>query len=416
MNQTPQKESAQSARKSSKQHNKTVEVNHVAQSDNDTYMNTSQEGEKTPSRKNRKARKPSNARRNGVQSDAGESQEPVSDRPQQGRNGSKQKMTPAKAIKSDAYAGPTFHQSPAASAIPLPSFMPRSLPNPVGVNPIAETDGSPEQPKAQPPTLTKREGTPLDWMFNAARQGRGTPTGSTPHVVSQNGSPAPSPAIRKEETDFPFELDTEDETKSVYTTPLSQRFSAAKTHSTSEGGQILTDDERRAKTAALKSALMNPGNSLGAPFNENPFQARNVPQQDQYQPRQASNPSTPYQNGYVNNQQQYFGYNQNSPSRNYLQQTSRPPSSNLRNVYEPAFGAPQAMSPPATALPQMNTAARSPPPPSRQLNYATNFSAIYGGQRPSSEGNITTTASKPSLEQGLDDLRKALRLTNLGQQ
>lgn len=443
---TPQKVAPASTKKSAKTQKKNDALK-VAQSETEGYSDMVQDGDKTPSRKHRKHRKASNARKNGVQSDAGEFLND-SDGRRPSAHPPKHKMTPAKSIKSDAYAGPTFHQSPAASAIPLPSFMARSLPN---------TSGMPENiPPSRPETSQTqdkpRESTPLDWMFDAART-KSTPTvNNQMRVVSQTASPAPSPGQRKEEADFPFELDGDEDAKTAYTTPLAQRFMAAKTpQSSAEGsGPALTDQERQAKTAALKMALMNPvgvagppsastpDQKLASPFHENPFNARNpTPARPSPPARHVSNPNSPYQNVNYNNYNSYNNYNtynnaynqQNqqymnqygaSPSRNYNNQSnSRPPSSSLRNIYSPQpTGAPLSP-PPSVADPRISTT-RSPPP-QRQLQYSSTFGAIYGQQRPSSEGTTTTSTNptqdqKPSLERGLDDLRKVLNLTSLGQQ
>lgn len=411
--QTPQKNAPQSARRSSKQHGPKSEVHKSVQSDTDTYLVSGQEGDQTSSRKNRKPRKKSNARKNGVQSDVGEVNEHQGHR--HASHGDKHKHTPGRAIKSDAYAGPTFHQSPAASALPPPSFLSRSVPTSKPISTIAEhADSSPDDKQEVFKELEeKREPTPLDWMFEAARQGKSTPNGvAKGQLISP---PAESPASRREESDFPFELEGTEDENSVYTTPLSQRFAASKTpQSISVGGQPLSDAERKVKTDALKQALLKSPDSgqLEPAFNDNnPFNAKNAPASSPFSPRHTSNPTTPsYVNGYGSGQNNYFQYGATSPGRNYnYQQTSRPPSSNLRNVYEPGFGAP--LSPPNTVDSRISTA-RSPQP-SRALN----FGAIYGGtaSRPQSEGNPVGHNAKPSLEQGLDDLKKALNMNFLGQ-
>ncbi|KAK5954394.1 hypothetical protein OHC33_004116 [Knufia fluminis] len=441
--QTPQKTAPQSARRSSKQHKPQTEQKAV-QSDNDAYLVAPQEGEQTSSRKKRQPRKKSNARKNGVQSDVGEFQdhEPIH------RHSSlpgKPKSTPAKAIKSDAYAGPTFHQSPAASALPMPSFFSKSFPNNTGISTIAETtDGSSDsREKLGQAIEEKRDPTPLDWMFNAARQAKGTPNGASPaRMLSPPfGSPAASPGGRREEGAFPFELDEPEQSQTTFSTPFSQRLAASRTpQSTYEGGQSMTEEERKAKTAALKKALMNNASpsptQLGSPFKEdNPFNARNASPNNNFPPRHTSNPAVPtYQNGYTGNQ--YYQNGPSSPNRNFTgvaqyNPNSRPPSSNLRNVYDPAAGGgvmspaittlqsavppPRAipLSPPATAPQSRISTARSPEQPRRPLN----FEAIYGatsGSRPSSEGNTNGHNSNPSLEQGLDDLKKALNMDFFG--
>lgn len=412
---TPQKDAPPSARRSSK-HHKSHNYNdnqRSVQSDNDAYQAEPQEGDQTPSRKNRKPRKKSIAKRNGVQSDVGEMGDNMIPRP--ASHGDRPKATPVKNIKSDAYAGPTFHHSPAASALPIPPFYSRSMPIHAAISTIAEfTDGSTEL-KSEETTgvTTKKELTEIEKMLKAAEDARysqNTPNGASParFLSPPFGSPAGrSPAPREGETaDFPFELE---DGASVYSTPLSQRFAAERdAQITTSGGLPITEEERRTKTAALKKALLADANQEqpGQPFNDaNPFNARNaLPGQD-FTPRHTSNPATPtYQNGYTNNYNQYFPYQPPTPHRNNIPYTNhRPTSSNLRNVYDPN---PAPLSPPQTDLPERTGIIR-PTSTSRPLN----FGAIYGQpSRPASEGNPMYHSSKPSLEQGLDDLRKALNM------
>lgn len=410
--QTPQKVQHQRPRASSK-HQKSQsrpDVQRTVQSDNDAYQTFTQDGDQTPSRKNKKTRKRSNAKKSGAQSDVGE----IGD-PQVPRHNHIQrvKATPVKELQDQAYAGPTFHQSPAPSALPMPSFYSRSVPtNPVASTIPESTDGTFDaKPKDREELGEKRESTPLDFLFNAARQARTTPNAASPaRLCSQSGSPAPrSPAVRDGDTDFPFEYDSVDENRSKAPTPFSQRLAATKTpKAMSEGGVSLTDEERQAKTAALKKALMPsavPEATLEPAFNDNPFNARNAPTPTSQ--RYSSSPSTPQQlNGYAAgpNPQYFPPYGANSPTRNFTPQTStRTASSNLRHVYSPGA---VPMSPPATAPDRRFNATQSPPP-QRQLN----FGAIYGQDaRPQSEGNPVGHNPKPSLEQGLDDLKKVLNM------
>lgn len=412
--QTPQKPQPHHPRTSSKQHKTQPrpDVQRNVQSDNDVYQISAQDGEQTPSRKNKKTRKRSNAKKNGAQSDVGEVGEvPV---PRHHNHIQRTRATPMKDLQDQAYAGPTFHQSPAPSALPMPSFYSASVPTGATISTINETtDGAFDiKPQEKLHLEEARETTPLDFLFNAARQARTTPNGID-HArlhTPQSGSPAQrSPAIRDGDTDFPFEFDAVDDARLKNTTPFSQRLAASKTpKSTSEGGVTMTDEERQAKTAALKKALMPSTTSeakLGPAFNDsNPFNAKNAPTPPAQS--QTSIPSTPSQsNAYPSGPNpQYFGFGSNSPTRNFTPQTSsRNPSSNLRHVYSPG---PIPMSPPSTTPGQRISTARSPPP-QRQLN----FEAIYGGTpRPQSEGNPVGHNPKPSLEQGLDDLRKALNM------
>lgn len=412
--QTPQKLQHQRPRASSKQQKSIPrpDLQRNVQSDNDVYQSLTQDGDQTPSRKNKKTRKKSNAKKSGAQSDVGE----IGDAhiPRHNNHIHRVKATPVKDLQDQAYAGPTFHQSPAPSALPMPSFYSRSVPNnPPASALVDSTDGAFDtKVKDKEELAEKRESTPLDFLFNAARQARTTPNGASPaRLCSQSGSPGPrSPAVRDGDTDFPFEFDSVDESRSKTSTPFTQRLAATKTpKSTSEGGVSLTDEERLAKTAALKKALMPAASTepkLEPAFNDNPFNARNAPTPSSQ--RYSTSPSTPQQlNAYpAGPNPQYFPYGSSSPSRNFTPQTAtRTASSNLRHVYSPGA---VPMSPPSTAPDRRFMAAQSPPP-QRQLN----FEAIYGqgpGPRPQSEGNPVGHNPKPSLEQGLDDLKKVLNM------
>lgn len=412
--QTPQKNPPQSGRKSSKHHKAQPrsETQRTVQSDNDAYQSVAQEGEHTPSRKNRKPRKKSNAKRNGVQSDIGETGESHAPRPN--NQAQRAKATPVKGLQDQAYAGATFHQSPAPSALPMPSFYSKSVPSNAPISAIADTtDGTFEDKQEDKEDAEeKREDTPLEALFNAARQPRATPKDGSPARLysPQSNSPAPrSLNVRDGDVDFPFELDGVDEPRSTTSTPFSQRLAASKTpKSTSEGGVTLTNEERQAKTAALKKALMPPADNsaqLGPAFNDNnPFNARNItPPNTQWNLSNANMAS--YQNSYSGGQAtQHFQIAPNPPARNFSPyNTGRPASSNLRHVYSPSAN---PMSPPSTAPDRSSSVARSPPP-QRQLN----FEAIYGAApRPQNQGNSMGHSAKPSLEQGLDDLKKALNM------
>jgi len=98
-----------------------------------------------------------------------------------------------------AYAGPTFHASPAPSALPIPSFYSKSVPDSPGVKGLqTEKDGasssgvdSPTPPPAKVATIQpQREESPLEPLFKADREEKararsassfyGTPSGSGP--------------------------------------------------------------------------------------------------------------------------------------------------------------------------------------------------------------------------------------------
>lgn len=139
--------------------------------------------------------------------------------------------TPA---KETAYAGPTFHASPAASALPKPKFLSKSVPAKPRAGPAnLEEEGSdsassmppsPPSPSRAPIVVpgSNRE-SPLDWLFNADRAERARNGNGSPRPVSFSNSLNPSSAnlhgnrsqqgsyssAGSSNTMFPFELDAE---------------------------------------------------------------------------------------------------------------------------------------------------------------------------------------------------------------
>jgi len=103
--------------------------------------------------------------------------------------------TPAKNL---AYASAAFHRSPAASSLPMPKFLSKSVPAPGPENSLqARLENEPERTSASPspPTATvatpdplAREKSPLDVFFNADRQEKAQKQTAT-DLTSGNNSP-----------------------------------------------------------------------------------------------------------------------------------------------------------------------------------------------------------------------------------
>lgn len=335
-------------------------------------------------------------------------------------NHEKGKATP---MKPAAYAGATFQQSPAASTLPLPSFYSRSLPTASGM-PVRP---SPEPLISQTATTTsaeespsKPEPNPCDFLFEAARLARSTPRADSPATRSgnlsvPNGSPASrSPAPREGDAVFPFELDgaTPGEDGSPFATPYKDRMEALR--STSSGGKSMDDDERKAKTEALKKLLMKSSaqenkNDVGGSIEmNNPFNARapyskaDAWPQGSPQMRASSNPSTPI---YAHESRHHHNPNLTPVSYPFptpqTQTPKRPNSSRLRHVYgaqsEPEYAelsSDSAVTPPSSS--RKNTIFHPPP----QYN-----TAIFANHPPAA-----THRAKPSAQQLEDDLRRVLKL------
>ena len=113
-----------------------------------------------------------------------------------------------------AYAGPTFHASPAPSALPIPKFLSRSVPaktapDPPTPPPDNSSDSansaspSPSSSRAPIAIPARHEDSPLDMLFRAdkAERTKNTTSSSNAHLVR--------PQQQQEYTVFPIELDGE---------------------------------------------------------------------------------------------------------------------------------------------------------------------------------------------------------------
>lgn len=132
--------------------------------------------------------------------------------------------TPAKI--QGAYAGPTFHASPAPSALPIPKFLSRSVPAKTGPGPPtpppedssdsanspSPSPGSPSRPPIRIPT--RNEDSPLDMLFKADKAERARHVGgssASANFFGQMHPPRP-PHYQHDSSNsasgiFPIELD-----------------------------------------------------------------------------------------------------------------------------------------------------------------------------------------------------------------
>ncbi|RMD43066.1 hypothetical protein DV735_g2067, partial [Chaetothyriales sp. CBS 134920] len=243
------------------------------------------------------------------------------------------RATPTKAtpVKPAAYAGATFTNSPAASALPMPSFYSKSVPNVSHLPPPANgaSDQQEEGKRPGPAPLqdvspSNQAPTPLDFLFNAARQAKANPRGHSPGANSSHlslGANTPtsnSPAPREPESVFPFELDgasTPGEESDSFSTPSYHDRMAAFRHNRSASNSVsvrdqMSEAERQEKTAALKKLLIkenlaSSSESLDVnnPFNARAPQPRLYPNSSNSPDRHRSNPSTPGAHGPIPSQQ-----------------------------------------------------------------------------------------------------------------
>jgi hypothetical protein len=134
--------------------------------------------------------------------------------------------TPAK--NQGAYAGPTFHASPAPSALPIPKFLSRSVPAKPRQGPptpppedSSDSAGSPDSLAASPsrapiPVPQRKEDSPLDLLFKADRAERAQHISGSPASANffQNAHAVRPPHHKQDSygslnAPFPIELDGE---------------------------------------------------------------------------------------------------------------------------------------------------------------------------------------------------------------
>ena len=346
-----------------------------------------------------------------------------------------------------AYAGPTFHASPAPSALPLPSFYSKSMPSVsrpktpdiIKRDIISEKDGSLEQfdlVDAKEADLTKRESTPLDFLFEAARQARETPSRTESpgsrlaNISALEHSPIRRSPARREassENVFPFELEGNGSDATPigpsFATPYKERMNLLHPANSTPNpsSQDLDEDERRAKTEALKRLLMNahpqraastsPRPTMNNPFNARALETRHS-DQALHQIRHRSGPSTPTPySGHRNASAEHPHYPSLPQEPHDIRQTGppihRPASSHLRREYQPGDGeSPAELSSENGLLPPPISTAR------RSVPFGQPPYPVYGSQSMSMPraSQIPSRQSAQSTQQMEDDLRRVLKL------
>lgn len=330
---------------------------------------------------------------------------------------------------SAAYAGPTFHASPAPSALPIPSFFSKSFPE-SDLAPTLETDSdnaeleaeletTPSKPRSHPQSINgEPEATPLDFLFKAAVQAQARSTDSL-------GSPEATTRVRSPHTDsrvlppnpnsapggvFPFEMETPNHARSSQIGPsfapsYQDRMNALRSSRSPSRSPDMTEEQRRIKTQELKHLLLNPRpqkppSSVSPPHGEpvnyalrpningsvphyaTPMRTTSGPPvtlsshgyAGQHQPMPGSAGRPPVSYPYSNGPQQYRSTNTNSPLRREVPASNPHPSagsspSPYRNHYVANMPVqqPDFVSP----QPQYTSAAFSMPPnspsPSRSM-------------------------------------------------
>lgn len=213
-------------------------------------------------------------------------------------------LTPGKKniTPSQAYAGPTFHASPAASSLPMPRFFSRSVPE-VNEGPSMQstmeketTETSSEQSEGSPtPAFAQRVGeeqareeSPLDIFFKADREQkeRQRKEQKIPLGVQNPSNPTIDPGRPRYHSRhstngsmgalFPMELENKEPTSShekALSDPITSTMDVNDSSLASSAERIETPEQaerRKAKTIALKKLLLSsvPLESESPPSNE----------------------------------------------------------------------------------------------------------------------------------------------------
>jgi Proline-rich nuclear receptor coactivator motif len=345
------------------------------------------------------------------------------------------KTTPLK----QAYAGPTFHSSPAASSLPMPSFYSKSLPTVTaspGLTSTTQLDGH-GHPDSEMETLMAvrseestpkgREPSPLDFMFEAARKAKDSPKTQSPDFragrlspfddVSRN--PSRTPGEPSSESVFPFELDGNGgRPMSIgpsFAIPHKDRMDALRSPKTQSitSPQNLDEKERKEKSEALKRLLIN----------ASPLRSPNKPDMNSYFPDRAtanqhaspssqrgryhSGPTTP-QSG-IQHAPVPRPYFQNVPATRQERDPpiQRPISSHLRREYQPDTH---------KSLAELDSDSGTPPaipviPQNDHRSISGQNINNFGGRSPYSNISSTMqTRSSQNAQKLEDDLRRVLKL------
>ncbi|KAJ5466730.1 hypothetical protein N7539_009459 [Penicillium diatomitis] len=195
--------------------------------------------------------------------------------------------TPAK-DSTAAYAGPTFHASPAPSALPIPSFFSKSLPE-SDLAPHLETDSdtadvevdletTPSKPRVarpQPanPAQAAHQPSPLDFLFQAAVQARTGNNVGSPEASTRMRSPQTDSKVLRSNSNhtaggmFPMDLENDRARASPigpsFAPSYQDRMNALRSttfpaQSPSPSPAAPRGDQYRATTEQLKYMLLNP--------------------------------------------------------------------------------------------------------------------------------------------------------------
>lgn len=364
-------------------------------------------------------------------------------------------QTPARSsvTPSRAYAGPTFHASPAASALPMPTFFSKSVPEQKkssGLKAMMEREGNEESSDQsdESPTLRKtqldathavREKSPLDIFFHTDRKKKAEEAtinvpGDEPSVLS----PATSSSYLTDSSKSPglygtqrpchtpgssvgglFPLDFEDRN---WISPISKQRDPLQPMTASAPIRVPANDDQT-RSLALKNLLLSPvpqRPATASPHSRVTVSDNHVPQA--LSSRNLSGPSTPlFHHDSTSNSHgrpsSGFPFFENSPCSSPSNRLSRHQlnPSNLRKQVTTARSTEHDRPPefPTSTTPHPN---ESPSLLGRQSCAA----ALQNSSCRTSKSNVPSQNSVPAIRDPAqmklmeDYLRRVLQLDTLG--
>lgn len=278
-----------------------------------------------------------------------------------------------------AYAGPTFHASPAPSALPMPSFFSKSVPESPSIKISggrADESNSSSSDSSPPPIVKARiaeqrqKESPLDFFFNADREEKARarsansavgpfppPAGPPPNdyrtpAANTQGRNNPKFAGGSASSMFAMELDGTPGKPygPAFSTPYSERINAARsTPSLVNSPSASASDQQKTtdRSEALKSFLFS-GQKQQQPAYVNgraaepPFPGQQSPTSNRAV-TQPPSPSGPRTNSYSSPQQQrHNGYPYINDGPNFGSATRNTPrTSGLRQEVTPTKTPPE---------------------------------------------------------------------------
>ncbi|KAL2067957.1 hypothetical protein VTL71DRAFT_16055 [Oculimacula yallundae] len=341
-----------------------------------------------------------------------------------------------------AYAGSTFHASPAPSALPIPSFYSRSVPDSPGIKGLKSLKGAASPATDSTPTRTtpsadqlRREESPLDLFFKADREERARSASSARLLAGANGPfPPPLESPRNTRTPpshssqnrardsnrlsssgmFAMELDGDRASGTplgpAFSTPYAERINAARSGDQLDGASEQQPHHTQSsldRSEALKAYLFS-GQPPSAPNPAPPNSTPVYPAPESYQAPFAA-PNGPRSAG-LPNRSQNNGYSPGPDPRIWNGPRTGGRSSGLRQEVTPTKT--------PTRTPDRNHAYSNFPTPSRNganaFNDGNGFNNQFASHTPPQASAFAPNAGDSSIKGMEDSLRRILKLDPVG--